>query len=291
MADRNDLVFKKIVNRIYTTPEKEWYTEQAGVSFKLNATDVWISNIPSTPPTVDTAVIKGYREGSELLLTQNTSVNNNKGWFAEVDGSPIGSFVSPRYGQAYNVTLKKDNVVVPTGQDGWFFDYESGVLTFDDNPGSGVYKIIAYQYTGKTVADIESTTGGSVWQGPVLAVATIPTETTTGSRYLVTATATGVFAGQENKLAEFDGVSWQFVVPEKGMITYAIAEDRLYVYDDEGTGTWNWSGVDSVDLDYDNSDSELNATSVKGAIDEIVERSLIYDSDLTCIITDPVKTI
>jgi hypothetical protein len=291
MADRNDLVFKKIVNRKYTSADNAWYEEDSGVPFKLNAIDVWISNIPSTPPASDTAVVKGYRLGSELSLVHNTAVNNRKAWYCEIEGNPAGSFISPRYGQGYNVQVYKGSSRIDLGVYGWFFDYETGILTFDQDPGSSDIKIIAYRYTGKTVADIESTTGGSVWQGPVLAVVTVPTETTTGSRYLVKATATGVFAGQENKLAEFDGVSWQFVVPEKGMITYAIAEDRLYVYDDEGTGTWSWSGVDSVDLDYDNADSELDATSVKGAIDEIVERSLIYDSDLFCIITDPVKTI
>jgi len=291
MADRNDLVFKKIVNRVYTSPTKDWFEENAGVPFKLNAKDVWLSEIPSTPPEIDTAVVRGYRSGNKLSLTQDISVNSRKSWLAKSGETQLDSFISPRYGQDYTVRLFRNGTTeIPTGTYGWFFDYESGIITFDSDPGAGTYELQVYRYTGETVSDLKTTLGGSAWQDPVKSIVTVPPTSDLNDRYLVDeSVSSGVFAGHAKSLAQFDGVSWQFVPATSGMIVYVIDVDRLYVYDNNDE--WNWSGIDSADLDYDNSDSGLEAISVKAAIDEIVTKSLVYDEVLGCFMTEAVRTI
>jgi len=270
MADKLDLVFKKVVNRQYTTTQKQWYEENPGVPFKLKGSDVWIDNIPPIPPTVDTAVIKGYRETNKLLLTKDITVNDSKSWYAADGVDRLDGFISPRYGQKYTAKLFiAGGAEIPTLHAcGWFFDYESGNLTFDGTaPGTG-FEVVVYKYIGATADDLASALEGSAWQDPVSMIINEPTGSETGLvRYLVSNTPAGIFTDHANEIAEYDGVNWAFTPASAGKITYVISLDRLYVYDNN-LG-WAWSGIDSADLDYDNADSDLNALSVKDALDEL----------------------
>lgn len=58
-----------------------------------------------------------------------------------------------------------------------------------------------------------------------------PASPAEGDRYLVVATAIGDFAGQEDKIAWFDGSVWKFDAPKEGMLTYNKAEDDFVYYD------------------------------------------------------------
>ncbi len=66
------------------------------------------------------------------------------------------------------------------------------------------------------------------WQPPVIAIANAPTVTTAGTRYLVGTSPTGVFAGQANKIAWKDDVSWHFDTPSAGWEVAVIDVDKLY---------------------------------------------------------------
>lgn len=66
------------------------------------------------------------------------------------------------------------------------------------------------------------------WQPPVLAIANTPTVTSTGARYLVGTSPTGAFAGQANKIAWKDDVSWHFDTPSAGWEVAVIDVDKLY---------------------------------------------------------------
>ena len=59
-----------------------------------------------------------------------------------------------------------------------------------------------------------------------------------GIRYLVIATASGDFAGQENKIAYYDGAAWQFDAPLEGMILWVKDEDKYYRYDGSSWGEY-----------------------------------------------------
>lgn len=69
-----------------------------------------------------------------------------------------------------------------------------------------------------------------------------------GDVYMIAdAPAAGVWAGNEGKLAVFNGVGWNYVQPEEGTRVIAAAPaagqpDHMYVYD-SGAGTWTDSGI------------------------------------------------
>lgn len=85
--------------------------------------------------------------------------------------------------------------------------------------------------------EIASIVGGVEWQDSVLSrLDTPPGTPTTGDRYLIIATATGDWAGQENKIAEWNGSAWVFTAPTTGMAVLVDDEPTAqYVF---GSTTW-----------------------------------------------------
>jgi len=172
MANELDLVFKKVVGRQYTTTAKEWYEEYPTPPFNLNAEDVWIDPIPSTPPAT---TISGITVYNTLTLQEDVTVNGKQCWVAEDPiGTRIGDFIHPRYGQGYSGRLfDGSNSEIPTTDViNWFFDYTTGILTFDDDPGdhgwdNSSFKIKAYRYIGRTVVNL-STLSGSLYASDIL---------------------------------------------------------------------------------------------------------------------------
>ena len=164
MADKTDLSFKKLIGKEYTTTAKAWYEEFSTKEFNLHATDIWLDDIPSTPPTIDTSVIKIY---NTLTLIEDLTVNNHKAWLAEDPvGTRIGNFISPRYGQGYTVRVYdgNNNEIPTTDKSSWYFDYTNGILVFDYNPAIygwniSSFKIKAYRYIGLTVKDMTTSSG------------------------------------------------------------------------------------------------------------------------------------
>jgi hypothetical protein len=71
----------------------------------------------------------------------------------------------------------------------------------------------------------------AVWEASVPPVP--PVE---GRRYLVTAPATGPFAGHENQLAHWDGTQWLYDTPYEGMIVWDVTVQKLRAWN--GTA-WN----------------------------------------------------
>ena len=157
MANTTDLVFKKIVNREYTSATKKWYEEKGAVPFKLKGSDVWIEPIPGVPAEIANRI----RLYTTLNLTKDTSVADNKAWLVydhDNSGIRMGNFISPRYGVGYNVKLYFNNnyasEIATTHASSWFFDYEAGIVTFDNNPGATSVQITAYRYIGLTADDL-----------------------------------------------------------------------------------------------------------------------------------------
>lgn len=64
-------------------------------------------------------------------------------------------------------------------------------------------------------------------------IATPPGSPVAGDRYLVIATGSGDFLGQENKIAQYDGTAWVFTTP---LISFAV------IVDDEQDGVYVYSG-------------------------------------------------
>lgn len=72
-------------------------------------------------------------------------------------------------------------------------------------------------------------------------LATPPGSPTTGDRYIVAATATGAWAGQEKLIAEWDGSSWTFeAAPDEGTYCFVEDEDSAYIFNSNTFATGSW---------------------------------------------------
>lgn len=90
----------------------------------------------------------------------------------------------------------------------------------------------SYLWTaGKTKTYVDGLIQGLDWQNSVLdSVIEPPISPVTGNRYLVIATATGDFAGQENKIAVYNGTTWDFITPNEGYATWDETANIQKVY-------------------------------------------------------------
>ena len=163
-----DLVFKSRVGREETTTAKIWYEEFPANAIYLHASEVYADPIPETPPASSTSVIQVY---DTLTLTEDNSVSNHKSWKAystpgDTSSERLTHFIHPRFGQGYTVRVyDNNNNEIPTTDDSkWFFDYETGVLTFEEDPTAHGWalpiKIKAYRYIGNFLDAGASQSGG-----------------------------------------------------------------------------------------------------------------------------------
>ena len=163
-----DLVFKSRVGREETTTNKAWYEEFPAGSVYLHASEVYADPIPETPPASSTSTIQVY---DTLTLTEDNSVANHKSWKAystpgDTSSERLTHFIHPRFGQGYTVRVyDNNNNEIPTTDDSkWFFDYETGVLTFEEDPTAHGWalpiKIKAYRYIGNFLDGSASQSGG-----------------------------------------------------------------------------------------------------------------------------------
>ncbi|GAI76094.1 unnamed protein product, partial [marine sediment metagenome] len=78
---------------------------------------------------------------------------------------------------------------------------------------------------------VESLVQGLDWQQSVLGeLAEPPVSPAAGDRYLVIATATGDWAGEENNIAEWDGAVWVFTSPNEGFAAWIEDTNVLKVW-------------------------------------------------------------
>jgi hypothetical protein len=96
---------------------------------------------------------------------------------------------------------------------------------------------------------------GLDWQESVInRLATPPGSPVTGDRYLVIATATGAWVGQENKIAQWSGSAWTFATPNEGWVVRVEAENLLYTFDGSAWGNIGGAVSHSALLNLTNDD-------------------------------------
>ena len=173
---------------------------------------VWADSslIPTTPPGSDSATVKVYLAGtSGLRMTVDSTVSGSRSFIAYTTynntGSGIlGNWIDTQFGSDYIIKVYKGDpnsggvqlsAAGSGSSDGWFFDYSSGVLNFNDtNVPSGVSDtniyVVGYRYIGKKGV---VTPGGisSITQLNVSGIATIPQlqAGTVNASGIITATA------------------------------------------------------------------------------------------------------
>ena len=132
---------------------------------------VWAESnlIPATPPGTDSAQVKVYLSGtSGHRMTVDSTVSGNRSYIAystynDNTSAILGDWIDTQFGSSYIVKVYKGDpnaggtslsAAGSGSSDGWFFDYSSGILNFNDsNVPSGVTDtniyIVAYRYIGK----------------------------------------------------------------------------------------------------------------------------------------------
>lgn len=70
-----------------------------------------------------------------------------------------------------------------------------------------------------------------------------------GEAYLVKATATGAWAGQDGKIALYISTAWNFISPKEGMTLYVADEDVTILYDGSSWAVLNVTGASTTQPD------------------------------------------
>lgn len=74
---------------------------------------------------------------------------------------------------------------------------------------------------------------------------TPPASPSEGDRYIVAATATGDWAGQENKVAFYSGSAWLFLSPSEGWVGYDQTTNEIIYYNSTSWLAFSQSAVSS----------------------------------------------
>jgi len=212
---QTDTSFKKLSNKRITTSTGKGLPEEKGAStLELYLPDVKTGLIPGTPPGTSTDVLY-YTGAIGQTLVVDTSVPNNLTWFATTgygnttsanDGSALsesqrlGDWVSDKYdgfgtvsGAGYEIKVydRDSNLITKSDSSNWLFDYQTGILVFNNNVTSygtgisaiGPFRIVGYRYVGPkgvipatygglgytayTLGDIFVGSGNTVYKLPV----------------------------------------------------------------------------------------------------------------------------
>ena len=179
MADWTDetklrKTWKALQNKGDTSAGKKFFEERIPFTPVLHANEIWADEVPNTPPANTTSTIKKWYPGDlgRLVLTRDRSVPDAKAWVAletwqsnwESGSGNVSQilkdFVSPKFGQEYEVRVYKGDGtrIYPLDDVSWVFDYGSGILTFEQDPGESgdtqaeSIQIEVYQYVGEKVS-------------------------------------------------------------------------------------------------------------------------------------------
>ena len=133
-------------------------------------TSLWTESglIPTTPPGSDTSQVKVYAPAGALRMTVDSTVANNRAFIAyttynNTSSARLTNWIDTQFGNDYIIQVfyddatnnsKKLSASGSGNADGWFFDYSTGVLNFNDtNVPTGITTnnvyIVGYRYTGK----------------------------------------------------------------------------------------------------------------------------------------------
>ena len=132
-------------------------------------TVIWAKSsfIPSEPPTEETEYVGIYTGTNAVRFTSDPTVSGNRAFightsFNDTSSSIYGDWIDPQFGADYSVKIyagdpTSGGTELPaagTGSDDtWFFDYSSGVLSFNGSnvpssvTDSNVY-VVGYRYIG-----------------------------------------------------------------------------------------------------------------------------------------------
>ena len=148
---------------------KEPFAESLPSPLVVPDSSIWNQSlsIPTTPPGSDTSIVKVYSTSSAHRMTADSSVSGSRAFIAystynNTSSARLTDWIDTQFGTAYVLKVYKGDpnsggTLLPAGgsgsDDGWFFDYSSGVLNFNGaGLPSGVTDtniyIVGYRYIG-----------------------------------------------------------------------------------------------------------------------------------------------
>jgi hypothetical protein len=178
---KEDISFKKLSSKRVTWTSNQVFEEIGARSLDIHNLDIKADPIPDTPPGTSTSVLQFYNQsaGTGLTLVKDLTVSDNLTYFATIfNGSGeeafanqlvgagatgrLFNFVSDKYdalgtaaGAGYEIKLyDKDGVqITKTDSSLWYFDYQTGILIFQNNASGTIasrapFCITAYRYIG-----------------------------------------------------------------------------------------------------------------------------------------------
>jgi hypothetical protein len=151
--NKEDRSFKTLINKETTDSVNKFFFNELGArTINVHSSEIWSDNISSNPAQ---AIIDGVAEQKTLfVLTEDLTVPNNQSWKAESPpGTRLADWISDKYGTGYTLRLF-DNTggeIFTTDPVGWFFDYQTGILTFSGNAAGKArpFKVTGYRYIGE----------------------------------------------------------------------------------------------------------------------------------------------
>lgn len=172
-SSKVDYLFKKLgFSATRTNGDLPASAEPIPSPLVVPSSTIWnqSDDIPfNAPPATSTDIVAVYDAANPIRLTVDARVTSNRTWLATTTWDDtttlVGNWIDPgNFGASYLVQIFKDapdlasggTKLFPTGtnNDGWFFDYASGVLNFNDsnltigvNASTELY-LLAYRYTG-----------------------------------------------------------------------------------------------------------------------------------------------
>ena len=148
---------------------KEPFAESIPSPLVVPDSSIWNQSlsIPTTPPGSNTSIIRVYSTSSAHRMTADSSVSGSRAFIAyttynDTSSARLSDWIDTQFGTGYVLKVYKGDpnssgTLLPAGgsgsDDGWFFDYSSGVLNFNGaGLPSGVSDtniyIVGYRYIG-----------------------------------------------------------------------------------------------------------------------------------------------
>ena len=97
-----------------------------------------------------------------------------------------------------------------------------------------------------------------------------------GDRYIVASVATGAYAGQEKKIAQYINSSYSFYTPLEGWITWVKDENCHYVYNGSSWDKRDLSELHTVNEDTalgaQSEDLDMNTHKITGVVDPVADQ-------------------
>lgn len=143
-------------------------------------------------------------------------------FYVDQEIDTLSGTIPYEHGQLQGLGDDDHLIYVPRDGTRGFTATVSGVTPTED------YHLTTKQYVDSQISVLD-------WQDSVITMSgTAPGGPSTGDRYIIT-TGAGTWAGHDDEIAEWNGSSWDYIVPNEGFAAWVEDVDAIYVFD---SATW-----------------------------------------------------